>query len=566
VPRRVSRDPWPLVILAIAAVMLAAAGMIRWQEQTPVAPAAPAAPQTPDTSPTAVVAGLPSPTPVASVLIEGIAGRPLYLNPLLAQFSVADRDLTVLLFSGLTRPGEHGEMLPDLAERWEISGDGKTYTFFLRSGVKWHDGTAFTADDVVATVQAIQAPGFPGLPSLSAFWRGITVAKVHDATVSFALPEAYAPFPEALSIGMLQARTLAGVAGKDLADNSLNDTPIGTGPYRIKEASGDQVILVADKSYYGAAPKIGEIRLRFYPDTQSLAVALKRGEVMSAARLRPEDLSTLEVNPEITQVKGGLVGYTLIFVNPKLPFFQDRPTRQALLFGLDRKKIVDRLLNGAGYVLDSPVAPSSWAYSPQAKRYEYDPEQAKSLLEKAGWKVGTDGVRERTDVKLQFALLTNDDPWRIRLAEEISRQWAAIGVKADVQSVGVNGLVRDYLQPRRFEAVLYGWSGLGNDPDPYELWHSSQATGDGSNFASFANPKADELIEDARRALSQSNRIELYQQFQGLFAEQVPALLLYQSSYTYAVNSRVQGVRAVALADPSDRFRYVAEWMVSAVK
>jgi peptide/nickel transport system substrate-binding protein len=565
-PRRLSRDPWALIILAVAAIALAGAGLVRWRDQAPVAPAVPGPLTVAAALPTAIAASLPSATPVATVFIEGIAGRPLYLNPLLAQFSVADRDLTVLLFSGLTRPGEHGEMLPDLAERWEVTSDGKTYTFFLRSGVKWHDGTPFTADDVVATMKMVQAPGFPGLPSLAAFWRRITVDKVDDATVSFALPETYAPFPEALSIGMLQARALAGVAGKDLADSALNDRPIGTGPYRIKEAMGDQMVLVADKSYYGTAPKIGEIRVRFYPDTQSLAVGLKRGEVMAAARLRPEDLSTLEVNPEITQIKGGLAGYTLIFVNPKLPFFQDRATRQALLYGLDRKKIVDRLLNGAGYVLDSPVAPSSWAYSPQVKRYGYDLEQSKALLEKAGWKVGADGVRERSDVKLQFALLTNDDPGRIRLAEEISRQWAAIGVKADVQSVGVSSLVRDYLQPRRFEAVLYGWSGLGNDPDPYELWHSSQATGDGSNFASFANPKADELIEDARHALSQTDRMGFYQQFQDLFAEQLPALLLYQSSYIYAVSSRVQGVRGVALADPSDRFRYVAGWTVSASK
>ncbi|MDP3046990.1 MAG: ABC transporter substrate-binding protein [Chloroflexota bacterium] len=556
-PRRVSRDPWPLIFVAIAAIALAGAGIVRWRDQTQLAPTA---------SPTVAKTSAPSATLVVPVLIEGIAGRPLYLNPLLAQFSAADRDLTALLFSGLTRPGEHGEMLPDLAERWEVSSDGKTYTFFLRSGVTWHDGTAFTADDVVATVKALQDPGFPGLPSLAVFWRKIVVAKVDDATVSFTLAEAYAPFPEALSIGMLQARRLAGVVGKALADNALNDSPIGTGPYRIKEANGDQLVLVANKAFYGIAPRIPEITVRFYGDSQSLAVALKRGEVMAAARLRPEDLSTLDVNPEIVQYKGGLAGYTLIFVNPKLPFFQDRPTRQALLYGLDRKKIVDRLLNGAGFVLDSPILPSSWAYSPQVKRYDYDPQQAKALLEKAGWKVGADGVRERNEVKLQFALLTNDDPLRIRLAEEISRQWAAVGVKAEVQSVGVNGLVHDYLQPRRFEAVLYGWSGLGNDPDPYELWHSSQATGDGSNFASFANPKADELIEDARHALSQSDRKQAYQQFQDIFVEQVPAFLLYQSSYTYAVSSRVQGVRPVALADPSDRFRYVADWMVSTSK
>jgi peptide/nickel transport system substrate-binding protein len=576
--RRLSRDPLPLAFLAIAVVALAGAGIVGGRGQTEVPPAAApvviAAVSTPSAVPPAQVTRsgpVSVPTPVSSpvsatVFVEGIAGRPLYLNPLLAQFNSADRDLSVLLFSGLTRPGEHGEMLPDLAERWEVSSDGKTYTFFLRPGVRWHDGTSFTADDVVATVKALQDPGFPGLPSLAVFWRKISVAKLDDVTVSFFLPEAYAPFPESLAIGMLQARRLSGVSGKALADNALNDSPVGTGPYRIEEANGDRLVLVANKAYYGAAPMISEIDVRFYADSQSLAVALKRGEVMAAARLRPEDLSTLEVNPEIVQYKGGLAGYALVFVNPKLPFFQDRPTRQALLFGLDRKQMVERLLKGAGFVLDSPIFSSSWAYAPTVKRYTYDVAQARLLLENAGWKVGADGVRERNDVKLQFALLTNDDPFRVRLAEEISRQWALLGVKAEVRAVGVNGLVRDYLQPRRFEAVLYGWAGLGNDPDPYELWHSSQATGDGSNFASFASPKADELIEDARRALSQSARTALYQQFQELFAEQAPALLLYQSSYIYAVNSRIQGMRAVFLADPSDRFRYVAEWTVASIR
>lgn len=568
-PRRVSRDPLPLIAVAIVVIVLAGAGMVRWQQQPePVPAASPTVAQT--STPGVVPAVLPTatrtPGPAVTVLIEGIAGKPLYLNPLLSQFSSADRDLAVLIFSGLTRPGEHGEILPDLAERWEVSSDGKTYTFFLRSGIKWHDGTPFTADDVVATVKAIQDPGYPGLPSLAVFWRKIAVTRVDAATVSFSLSEPYAPFPEALSIGMLQARRLAGVTGRALADNPLNDSPVGTGPYRLQEATGDQLVLVVNKAYYGTMPKIGEIRVRLYADSQSLAVALKRGEVMTAARLRPEDLSTLAVNPEIVQYKGGLAGYTLIFVNSKLPFFQDRPTRQALLYGIDRQLIVSRLLNGAGFVMDSPIIPSSWAYSAPAKRYSYDPQQAKTLLENAGWKVGADGVRERNDVKLQFTLLTNDDPLRVRVAEEISRQWSSMGVKADVQAVGVNGLVRDYLQPRRFEAVLYGWSGLGNDPDPYELWHSSQATGDGSNFAGFANPKVDELLEDARHALSQADRKQAYQQFQDIFAEQVPALLLYQSSYTYAVNSRVQGVRAVALADPSDRFRYVADWTVSTSK
>ncbi len=514
--------------------------------------------------PTGTSTAVVSPTAgVNSVLVEGLAGKPLYLNPLLAQLNPVDRDLTALLFSGLTRPGERGDVLPDLAERWEISGDGKVYTFYLRKNVKWHDGAAFSADDVVATIQALQDPAFPGVPSLGAFWRKFIVEKVDAQVVRFTLPEVYAPFLDATSMGILPAKRLAGLKGKALAEDSLNDTPIGTGPYRLKDAGDGQLILEANAAYFKGKPQITQIVFKLYRDQQSLVAALKRGEIMAAARILPEDVAGLKDLPGIALYSGPLAGYNLIFLNQKLPFFQDRATRQALLYALDRPKLIERVVAGQGSLIHSPILPNSWAYYAGIKRYDYDPEQAKSLLDKAGWKAAADGVRERSGVKLQFTLLTNDDPQRIQLIEEISRQWAAVGVKAETQSVGVYGLLSDYLKPRRFEALLYGWGNLPGDPDPYELWHSSQATGDGGNFAGFVNPKADEWIEDARHTNDQATRSKYYQQFQELFADNVPALLLYQPTYTYALNKSVQGFKAVPMSDPSERFRNVTEWTIT---
>ena len=206
--------------------------------------------------------------------------------------------------------------------------------------------------------------------------------------------------------------------------------------------------------------------------------------------------------------------------------------------------------------------PESWAYYAEVKRYDYNPEQAKALLEKAGWKLGADGLREKDGVKLQFALLTNDDPQRIAIIEEISRQWAAVGIKAETQAVGIDGLINDYLKPRRFDAILYGWARLPGDPDPYELWHSSQAGSEGANFAGFAHYKADELLEDARRTTDRAERIAAYQQFQTLFAEHVPALLLYQPMYLYALSKDIQGFQATLLIDQSGRLRNIAEYSI----
>ncbi len=518
---------------------------------------------------TPVVVAAPSPTPslpvpsAGATFTEGIAGRPLYLNPLLSQFSAADRDLVTLIFSGLTRPGPGGEMVPDLAERWEVSSDGRQYTFYLRQGARWQDGTPVTSDDVTTTIGLIQQPGFPGTPALAAFWRNIKVTASDPWTVRFVLPGPYAPFPEAASVGLLQSRLWAGLKSTALAESELNDAPVGTGPYRIRQVIPDGLELQSNPWYYGPKPAIAQMAVRFYPDSQSLTVALKRGEVTAAARLSPSDLSTLAVNPEIRVQSGPLASYMLVYLNTKLPYFQDRGTRQALMLALDRQRLVDRFASGVGQILDSPILPQSWAYTTTVRKYGTDIEQARSLLDKAGWKVGANGIRLREDVPFEFSLLTNDDPARVSLAEDVARQWSALGIKVNVERVGIYPLLRDHMQPRRFEAVLYGWSGLGYDPDPYELWHSSQATGDGGNFAGLANPTYDALIEDARAATSQSERARLYRQFQEMFAEQVPALLLYQVRYTYAMSSRVIGFQAAFLADPADRFRQIAGLSIS---
>jgi peptide/nickel transport system substrate-binding protein len=163
-------------------------------------------------------------------------------------------------------------------------------------------------------------------------------------------------------------------------------------------------------------------------------------------------------------------------------------------------------------------------------------------------------------VKLAFTLLTDDDPLHIELAREIVRQWEAIGVQATLRTVG-SGLVRDYLIPREFEALLIDLE-LHGDPDPYPLWHSTQAKGEGQNYAGFVSYEVDKLLEEARCTTDSGRRAELYRRFQGIFADEVPSLLLYYPIYTYAVDEKVKGVQLGPMGDPSDRFRNVTEWYI----
>ena len=171
-----------------------------------------------------------------------------------------------------------------------------------------------------------------------------------------------------------------------------------------------------------------------------------------------------------------------------------------------------------------------------------------------------EGVREKAGVRLAFTLLTDDDPLRVELAEEIARQWEALGVKAMLRTIS-SGLVREFLYPRKFEAVLIDLE-LHGDPDPYPLWHSTQTNGEGQNYAGFVSYEVDKLIEEARCTTDSEKRAELYHRFQEIFADEVPSLLLYYPIYTYAVDEKVKGVQLGPMGDPSDRFRNITEWYI----
>ncbi len=510
--------------------------------------------------------------------VEGLAGSPQYINPILCQYNQVDRDLCSLIFNGLTRLNERGEVVPDLAERWEISDDFLAYTFSLRRDVRWHDEVPFSADDVVFTVQAMQDPDYRGASYLAELWRSVEVAKVDSHTVKFTLKEPFAPFLYYTTIGILPAHLLAEVPAESLPNDSFNLHPIGTGLFQVEEVTAEHALLQANPLFYGPQPYLNKIEFRFYPNHESVLGAYERGEVQGISRVLPQDLlQAVEANSGLQLFSAQLTGYTLILLNlqdSELPFFQEKLVRQALLYAIDRQELVDRVLEGQGLVAHSPILPETWAYANGVAEYEHSHERAKDLLNEAGWltpthssmmaddaiREGNGSVREKAEVKLAFTLLTDDDPLHVELAEEIARQWEAIGVKATPRTIG-SGLVREFLHPREFEALLIDLE-LRGDPDPYPLWHSTQAEGEGQNYAGFVSYEADKLLEEARCTTDSGRRAELYRRFQEIFADEVPSLLLYYPIYTYAVDEKVKGVQLGPMGDPSDRFRNVTEWYI----
>lgn len=496
--------------------------------------------------------------------IEGIAGGPHHINPLLSTYNDADRDLVALLFNGLTRADEHENILPDLAEKWDISPDGLTYTFHLRTDVSWHDGEPFSADDVVFTINLLRAPDSPADQGLTDLWRSVEVERAGPYTVRFTLTEPFAPFLSHTTVGMLPAHLLKDVSPRQLPDHSFSLHPIGTGLFKVSEVNAERVLLLANDSFYGGRPYLDSIEFMFYPDYAAVLAAYGRGEVLGIGRIPPEQVDKVLADEQVQLFFAPLSAYGVVFLNLEQPVFQEVAVRQALLWATDRQAIIDRILHGQAMVANGAVMPSSWAYEAHTAQYTYDPAAAEALLEQAGWvDQDGDGVREKGELLLEFTLLTNDDSVRVQIINELSRQWAQVGIRAIPQTAGVAGVVRDFLAPRNYDAILYEWERLPADPDPYPQWHSTQKAPVGQNFVGYSNEQADLLMEEARRTLDPQRRAVLYRELQRMLADDVPALPLYHPICAYAVHERVYSVQVPPMHDRPDRFRTILQWYMA---
>lgn len=517
--------------------------------------------------------------------IEGLAGMPRFINPLLSQNSQVDSDLCALIFNGLTRMNPQGQVGPDLAERWNVSPDGLTYTFTLRPRVRWHDGQYLSADDVLFTIGLLQDPDYPGPPDLIALWSSVTVTKIDPRTVQFTLEQPYPPFLDYTTIGILPQHVLEGVEAADLASHEFNLQPVGTGILRmekdglsIKDGKIESITLSPNPYCWGEKPMLDHIQFKFYPSYQSVYNAYLVGEVQGIGQVALENIANARNHPDLNLFSSTLPEYTLIFLNlntPTAPFLAETEVRQALMYALDRQGLIDKVLNGQAVIAHSPVYPNTWAYNPDVTHYDYDPTQAAALLDEVGWQVpgtaaasnnvtitlpitGTFGIRRKADQRMSFTLLVHDSPAKIALAHEIARQWGLVGIGVTVQPVST-GLLSDYLEPRQFQAALVDLAFTG-DPDPYPFWHETQVEPPGQNYAGYLDRDLSELLERARQIVDDTQRAEYYRQFQQIFTDQALAILLYHPTYTYAVDRHVYDVQMGPLVRPGDRFLGISRW------
>ena len=497
------------------------------------------------------------------VFREGVAGNPQYINPLLCHTHEIDRDLCSLLFRGLTRLDQQGRVVPDLAERW-TAPDGLVYTFTLRENQFWHDGKPVTIDDLLFTIEMMQNPDSPILPDLAELWRSVTVEPVDEHTVRLLLDEPFAPFLDFTTIGLLPKHIWQDVPPSELLTSPLNLRPVGNGPMQATLTSAQFIRLEHNPYSSEDIPMVSALEFHFYPDYPSIYAAYTEGELDGVSQVMQSDISLAQARTDMQLFSAPLstyVGVVFNLQNPDVPFLQDAIVRRALYHALDREQLLHDVVGGHGVLASSPIPSNNWGHAPDTPSYDYDPDEARRLLDESGW-VDTDGdgTRDKDGLPMQLILLTNDGPTRIALIEQIAADWQAVGVKVVVESVSFGGFVSDFLTPRRFEAALLSWDITG-DPDPFPLYHSSQIA-TGQNYGGWSNQEADALVIEARSTVDPEKRRALYAQFQHLFAADVPAIPLYYPVYTYGVSERVKAVQIGPLNTPADRFATFPDWYI----
>jgi len=501
---------------------------------------------------------------------EALIGSPLYINPILAQSHIdADQDLSTLIFSGLLKYDKNLELVPDLAEKYEISEDQKTYTFYLKDNAKWHDGQKLTASDVVFTILSIQNPDFKS-PLFRSF-EGVKVEKVDDYTVKFTLSEPYAAFLNVLTVGILPQHLWYDIPPLSAKLAVYNQKPIGSGPYKfkslIKEKSGviKAYTLEKNKNYYAQEPYIDKIVFKFYPDYDTAINALNNKEVQNLSYLPKEYLEKNKNKREINLYNINLSQYTAIFFNQKNnEFLKDKDIREALSYAIDKNKIIEDVLQNQGQIIDGPILPGFLGYNTDIKKYEYNPEKAVELLANNGWAL-TDEIFHKKDQELKITLTTVDQAVNVKTANLIKEFWNNIGVNVELQIVSKDDIENQVINPRNYQALLYGEI-IGYDPDLFPFWHSSQRDYPGVNLANYVNRKADQLLEEARLTNDPKIRDGKYREFQDLMIDDLPAIFLFNPTYTYPVTTKIKGIELKRIAQPFDRFIDIENWYIKTKK
>jgi len=463
------------------------------------------------------------------------------LLPLLASDS-ASAEVSGWIFNGLTKYDKDIKTIGDLAESWDISPDGLQIIFHLRRNVLWHDGAEFTADDVLFTYNTVIDPKIP-TPYSSNFGPIDKVGVLDKYTIKVSYKEPYAPALESWGMGILPKHILQ---GKDITNEYYVRNPIGTGPYKLKEwVTGQKIVLDAFDNYFEGRPKIDKYIVRVIPDTATMFLELKFGGIDFMGLTPPQyklQAATDFFNKYFHKFRYPSFGYTYLGYNLKDTKFSDQRVRQAITHAINKKDIIKGVMLGYGTPCTGPFPPESWAYNPDVKDPEYNPEISRKLFREAGWVQGQSGLLEKDGRAFEFTVLVNQgNEARMKVAQILKENLETIGIKMNIKVLEWQAMLHEFIDKKRFEAVIMGWA-LSRDPDIFDIWHSSKTKEGEFNFISYKNEEVDRLLLEGRRTFDFEKRKKIYHRIHEIFADEQPCTFLYVPDALPVLHKRFKGV------------------------
>lgn len=478
--------------------------------------------------------------PVKGGTLNLYSSNPDTLNPLFTK-SKSNAEILNLVFNSLIIYDKNMNVFPSLAERWEVSPDGMTWTFFLRKDVKWHDNAQFTANDVDYTFKVLSSSKYDSIYKFNIQFVSY-FSVVDEYTFKVVLTQPYGNFLEMMTFPIVAKHQFQ---GKELDGNTPDFKPIGTGPFKfVKYDPLKELRLKVNTAWWGEnVPYIEDIIVKLVPDNNTALYALEAKEI--------DLVPTNVVDWEKYSGKGNIKikefitnYYEFIAVNFNNKVLSDKAVRKAIAYAIDRNKIINEVLLNHAKKSDVPVNPESWLYDPSSQIYDYDIQKAKEILNGAGWNdLNNDGVLDKVidgvNMSLSFEIITNNDNViRDKAATIIENQLKAVGMNVTVKKVAWNEL-NSILNSKNFDAVLSGLNLFPNS-DLSFAFHSSEIER-GTNFISYNNPQMDELLQQAFKAVDKEQRRQAYSLLQKQIAEELPYISLYFRTSAVLYNDRLRG-------------------------